>query len=93
MSSWSNRFLEEPPALIAAAVAPPPPGRVRNVVAQQAAAAAVAPRVPPQPVVADPAAVAQLIGMGFDQAQVEQALQQTNNNVERAADRLLSAMQ
>jgi hypothetical protein len=55
---------------------------------RQPAAAAVPPPPPPQQP-ADPAAVEQLANMGFDRRQVEQALQQTNNDVERAADRLL----
>jgi len=43
-----------------------------------------APVAPPQ------AAIDQLTAMGFDEVRVRQALEQTNNNVERAADRLLS---
>jgi len=42
---------------------------------------------PPPP---DPAAVEQLVMMGFDRAQVVQALQSCNNDVQRAADRLLT---
>jgi len=40
--------------------------------------------------VADPAAIEQLLLMGFDQQQVVEALQYSNNNVNRAADRLLT---
>ena len=42
------------------------------------------PSPPPQ------AAIDQLTAMGFEEQQVRQALQQSGNNVERAADRLLS---
>jgi hypothetical protein len=61
-----------------------------GTIAHAAAAAAMAPRPPPRPVQADPAAVEQLVIMGFDQDQVVRALQATNNNVQRAADQLLS---
>ena len=53
-----------------------------------AAAAAAAP--PPRAVTADPAAVEQLTMMGFPQPRVVEALQATNNDVQRAADRLLT---
>lgn len=55
-----------------------------------AQAAAAARPAPPRPVEADPAAVEQLLMMGFDQDQVVRALQVHNNNVQRAADQLLS---
>jgi hypothetical protein len=42
------------------------------------------------PVIADPAAIEQLVMMGFDPTQVEQVLRATNNNVQAAADQLLS---
>jgi membrane associated rhomboid family serine protease len=45
---------------------------------------------PPAPAAPDPAAIEQLTSMGFERARVEEALQVSNNNVERAADRLLS---
>lgn len=48
----------------------------------------VAPRPAPAPPSQD--AIDQLTAMGFDEARVKEALQQTGNNVERAADRLLS---
>lgn len=51
-----------------------------------AAAPAAAPRPPPPP---PEEAVAQLTGMGFDRQAVIRALQQTDNNVEAAANRLL----
>lgn len=54
---------------------------------QQQAQAAQPPPPPPPP---DPAAVEQLVMMGFDRAQVVQALQSCNNDVQRAADRLLT---
>mmetsp|Transcript_23537 Transcript_23537/g.33015 ORF Transcript_23537/g.33015 Transcript_23537/m.33015 type:complete len:337 (-) Transcript_23537:171-1181(-) len=50
-----------------------------------------APRPPPRPV--EPpseAAIEQLTSMGFDRERVERALRSTNNNVERAADQLLT---
>ena len=37
-------------------------------------------------------AIDQLMGMGFDQGRVVRALQETDNNVQVAADRLLSGM-
>jgi len=52
---------------------------VRNNVVQQ--------RPPP-----DPAAIEQLVNMGFPRPQVEEALRNSNNDVNRAADRLLSQM-
>jgi len=65
--------------------------RNNNAVGQAAAAQAAAaqrPATPPAP--PDPAAIEQLTSMGFDRQRVMDALQATNNNVERAADRLLS---
>jgi hypothetical protein len=52
---------------------------------QTAAAAAVPPPPPPQ------AAIDQLTAMGFDHARVRQALQQSDNNIEPATDRLLTS--
>ena len=49
-------------------------------------APAAAPLAPPPQ-----AAMDQLTAMGFEEAQVRQALQQNDNNVERAADRLLTS--
>jgi hypothetical protein len=54
-----------------------------NTPQQAPAAAPLAP--PPQ------AAIDQLTAMGFEEARVRQALQQNDNNVERAADRLLTS--
>ncbi|KAL7561583.1 hypothetical protein ACA910_004176 [Epithemia clementina (nom. ined.)] len=42
-----------------------------------------------QPIAADPAAIEQLTHMGFPRPQVVEALQSTNNDVHRAAERLL----
>jgi hypothetical protein len=60
--------------------APPPGPNVRP-------AAAAAQRSPPT---ADPAAIEQLVMMGFSRPQVIEALQWSNNDVQRAADRLLT---
>ena len=59
---------------------PPPP---------LARAVPVAAVPPPQAVTADPAAIEQLTMMGFPRPRVVEALQATNNDVQRAADRLL----
>ena len=45
---------------------------------------------PPEPVAPDEAAVEQLCNMGFPRPRVIEALQATNNDVQRAADRLLT---
>lgn len=45
---------------------------------------------PPRPSPPPQEAVDQLTAMGFEEDRVRQALQQSNNNVERAADRLLT---
>mmetsp|Transcript_24914 Transcript_24914/g.46504 ORF Transcript_24914/g.46504 Transcript_24914/m.46504 type:complete len:390 (+) Transcript_24914:76-1245(+) len=58
--------------------------RPRRPVQPQPPAAAAAPPPP------SPEAVAQLTAMGFDEQRVKEALQATGNNVERAADRLLT---
>ena len=59
---------------------PPQQGNVRPTAAARA------------PVVADPGATEQLVNMGFSRTQVVEALQSTNNDVNRAAE-LLLAMQ
>lgn len=70
-------------------------GGQRNAAAA-AAAAAVAAAAAQQPVVPvvvappSPEIIEQLTSMGFEQQQVLDALRATNNNVERAADRLLA---
>ena len=87
VSQWSTKFLDETPPIV---VMTNPQATAAPAIPR--AAAAAAPRQPPAPVVPDPDAVQQLLSMGFDQDAIEQALRQTNNNVERAADRLLSAM-
>lgn len=51
--------------------------------------AAAAPVPPPEPPSED--AIINLISMGFERDAVVQALQDSNNNVEVAANRLLSA--
>ena len=85
-----SRWTDPPPAIL---VAGPP----RHAAAAAAAAAQQRPMVPPaaaaEPQPPDPAAIEQLTSMGFPRQQVVQALQATNNNVERAADRLLSGVQ
>ena len=81
IQSFLNSVQTPPKALIMLGIDP---------MAQQAAAVAapvVAPRPPVQP---DPAAIEQLVMMGFEQQQVIQALQATGNNIQRAADQLLS---
>jgi membrane associated rhomboid family serine protease len=47
-------------------------------------------RTPPAAAVADPAAIEQLVMMGFSRPQVVEALQWSNNDVQRAAERLLT---
>jgi hypothetical protein len=71
----------DPPAHPVFGQAPPPQATPRAVAAAQQ-----------DPVVADPAAIEQLLLMGFDQQQVVEALQYSNNNVNRAADRLLTQL-
>jgi len=64
-----------------------------NAIAQAAAAQAAAAQRPVAPaavVAPDPGAIEQLTSMGFERQQVIDALRVTNNNVERAADRLLA---
>lgn len=62
--------------------APPPQGTPQQVAAAQ--------RAPPPP---DEGAIEQLVMMGFDRPQVIEALQYANNDVNRAADRLLTQLQ
>ena len=62
-----------------------------NPLAQAAAQAAAAQRPIAPPATPDPGAIEQLTSMGFDRQRVMDALQATNNNVERAADILLSS--
>ena len=62
-----------------------------NPAGQAAAAAAAAAQRPAAPPAApDPAAIEQLTSMGFERQQVVNALQATNNSVERAANLLLA---
>ena len=80
VSPYSSRFLEAPPAVVpASGIAAPRAAGARTQTVPQ--------RPPPDP---PEAAIEQLVGMGFPRAQVIQALQISNNSVERAADRLLS---
>lgn len=52
----------------------------------------VPPPTPPPPSPPSTENMEQLMAMGFEEDQVRQALQQTGNNLERAADRLLSGL-
>jgi len=89
VAQLSAAWLEASPAIVRAGTA----GRPRR---QRPARANAPPRPRPPPaapfqqVMPDPAAVQQLMGLGFAQPQVEAALRVTHNHVERAADRLLS---
>ncbi|CAJ1967330.1 unnamed protein product [Cylindrotheca closterium] len=88
LSGWL--FLDPPPRIYAPALS----GRgVPTRTTSRHRSAAVAPVAatppPPPPVAPSPEAVAQLVAMGFPQDQVEGALRQADNNVERAADLLL----
>ena len=93
LTALGARISEPPPRILA-----PVGNRGRDAMAgmqqfAREAAAAVVQRPaapPPAPAAPDPAAVEQLTSMGFDRARVIEALQVSNNNVERAADRLLS---
>jgi membrane associated rhomboid family serine protease len=98
LASIGSHLSDPPPRILAAASNRRATGGdalqrlVRNnpaaAAAAQAAVAAQRPVAPPAP--PDPAAIEQLASMGFDRQRVMDALQATNNNVERAADRLLS---
>lgn len=95
---WDRLGLSDAPTL--------PPRGVNPVAGAAAAAAALqqqrAPQPPPPPQVErpavqeipmpepDPAAIEQLTSMGFARSQVMDALRQSHNNVEHAANRLLS---
>jgi hypothetical protein len=60
------------------------------IATEEVVAGASTRNVPPQPAAPTPQeAIDQLTAMGFEEESVRQALQQANNNVERAADRLL----
>lgn len=67
----------------------PPVARAAAAMAAAAATAAPPPQ-PPRAVTADPEAIEQLTMMGFPRPLVEDALKATNNDVQRAADRLLT---
>jgi hypothetical protein len=96
----SERFHEDPPIIVAPRR---PGGGVQRVVVPthplfhnmppQQPPAPLFPRTVVPPAVVPPppeAVVEQLTAMGFDRARVLEALRQSQNNVERAADRLLS---
>jgi UBA/TS-N domain len=81
-----GRFVESPPDILAVRLGP------INMAAPSAAAGVERP--PPEPVFQqlpppDESSIEQLTSMGFERDAVLQALQQSHNNVERAADRLL----
>lgn len=94
VSSCLGRLVEAPPAMIV-----PRGARTNNAAGRGGAgyvstnntrpraAVATAPRAPQPP---SQASIEQLAAMGFDRDTVVRALQQSNNNVERALDRLLS---
>ena len=102
--SIGTHISEPPPRVLAAGRAPRGGGgggggggaRHNNnplgVAAAAAAAAAAAqrPAVARPPAPPDPGAIEQLTAMGFERQRVLDALRATNNNVERAADRLLT---
>lgn len=88
MSTWFAGMLEDPQGLVAIgaqrrrggpAVPRHPPEQRQPVPRQQPAA-----------VEPDPDAVQQLMSMGFGQREAERALVESNNVIERAADRLLN---
>mmetsp|Transcript_20605 Transcript_20605/g.56885 ORF Transcript_20605/g.56885 Transcript_20605/m.56885 type:complete len:322 (+) Transcript_20605:79-1044(+) len=80
----SAQVLESPPRWLAPprAPTPRPPAPARGAPPPNRGAVAQRPA-------ADPAAVEQLTNMGFSRAQVVEALQSTNNDVQRAANQLL----
>ena len=101
LTSLGAHFSEPPPRVLSSARARGGGGGgdamagmqrlMRNPAGQAAAAAAAAaqrPAAPPAP--PDPEAIEQLTSMGFERQSVLDALRATNNNVERAADRLLT---
>jgi len=86
VSHWLDGILLDPPPRI---YAPTLSGRGVPTRQRQPQQQAPRPQPRPAPVEPSPEAVAQLVAMGFPEDQVTAALRQTNNNVERAADRLL----
>lgn len=97
MFPWERlfSFLSDPPARVYAPLLQPLNARrvvgdelmnhlQRNRPAAQPHQPPAAPQPPPE------SAIEQLTAMGFDRQRVLEALQSTNNSVERAADRLLS---
>jgi hypothetical protein len=76
-------FLEPPPKIYAPLLLPP-----ANTNNTARAAMPPVPRRPPQP--PPQPAMDQVTAMGFDATRVREALQQTQNNVERAAVRIVT---
>jgi len=96
----SSRLLESPPRILVPQVARGAGGGRMYAAGRPAAAAAAggvrptaaAQRAPMPAAAADPAAIEQLVNMGFSRAQVVDALQSSNNDVQRAAERLLTQL-
>ena len=99
VGGFFSRLLDPPPRILAPHSRGGTRGNAHHPRAQAAAAAAAAaaggganlrPTAAAQrPVAADPSAIEQLTHMGFARSQVVEALQSTNNDVHRAAERLL----
>jgi hypothetical protein len=84
LAKCAQKVVEEPPPLLAPALA-----AARRQQVRQRAPVAPPVRAAPPPVEPTQANIDQLTAMGFDRDTVVRALQQSNNNVERALDRLL----
>ena len=85
VSTIFGRFMDDPPmAVIPRGAAEMPPMMAPRRVIPPPAAAPAPPPPPPE------AAIEQLTSMGFERDDVLRALRASHNNVERAADRLLS---
>jgi hypothetical protein len=81
------RFVDDPPApIVQRPAARAGRGGAPTAAPPRAAAAPIFEQLPPPP----ESAIEQLTSMGFDREAVLRALAQSHNNVERAADRLLS---
>lgn len=88
VSAVLHRFVDDPPTPIVAAAAMRAPRAARGAEVPQARRAAPTP--PPTPAPPSDAAVEQLTSMGFDREAVLRALHTSQNNVQRAADILLT---
>jgi membrane associated rhomboid family serine protease len=86
-SSIASPLVEAPPGMLAPRQQTPQQQQQPPRAAPRAAAAAPQPQQPQPP---SQEAIDQLTSMGFDRETVVRALQQSNNSVERALDRLLS---